>query len=429
MKQINIFGGIVAFCLLLTISANAQQTPVLSLEECVDLALDNNILVRSATLSEQQAIQKKKEMFTSYFPTVAASGGIFDMNEHLVDIDMMGMPVQYIKSGSFAMLNATQPIFTGGRLINGNKLARVGVDVSKIQHEQSIDEVRLTAEQYYWNVVIMKNKLITIDALDTMLNRLLTDVTLAVKVGVKMQNDLLQVQLKQNEVESNRLKAENMLVTSRLLLAQYIGVDSVDVSADVDFNNLPLFPSELKKDHESALLGTTEYRLLEKNVESKRLDKRIEMGKHLPTVAVGAGLVTDNLLDKRQNLAAIYATVALPITDWWGGAHAIKRLKFAQEEAEEQKEDNAKLLLINMQNQWNTIEEAYKDLALAQRSITQSKENLRLNTDFYKVGTIPLSDLLQAQTLYQQAADGYVEALANYNLAITQYQIATSSVN
>ncbi len=426
MKQKNIFGCLLALGLFFANAANAQQTP-LSLDDCISLALDNNVAVRTAELGFRQAIQKKREMFTGYFPTIEGSGVLLDMNEHLLDISIMGMPIQYIKSGNSVMLSAVQPLFAGGRIVNGNKKARVGVDVSRIQCEQSIDEVRLTTEKYYWNVVMLQNKLHTIDALDTMLNRLMTDVSLAVKVGVKMQNDLLQVQLKQNEVEANRLKAENLLSTSLALLAEYIGVDSVNIVSDLDFGNVPVFPVELKRDHESVLQGTKEYRLLAKNVEAKRLDKRIETGKHMPSLAVGAGLMSHNLLDGRQNLAAVYATLSVPLSDWWGGTHAIKQLKYEQDIAQEQLEDNAKLLLISMQNQWNTVEEAYKELALAQKSVAQSKENLRLNTDFYSAGTIPLSDLLQAQTLFQQSADGYAEAVANYNLAITQYKIATSS--
>ncbi|MCD8282950.1 MAG: TolC family protein, partial [Prevotella sp.] len=211
------------------------------------------------------------------------------------------------------------------------------------------------------------------------------------------------------------------------LLAQYIGADSVSIAAEIDTDELPAYPTSLRRDHEAALIGTTEYQLLQKNVEAKRLDKRIEIGKHAPMLAVGAGLMTHNIIDDRQNLAAIYATVTVPLTDWWGGSHAIKRLKYAQDVAEQERDDNAKLLLISMQNSWNAVEETYKEVALAQKSIGQSKENLRLNTDFYSAGTIPLSDLLQAQTLYQQTADGYAEALAAYNIAVTQYRIATAS--
>ncbi|MCD8306283.1 MAG: TolC family protein [Prevotella sp.] len=427
MKKNSIYAALFALLALWPALSTAQERTALTLDECIDLALDNNILVRTAQLAEQQAIEKKREVFTTFFPTIAASGGLMDINRDLLDISLMGMPIQYVKSGNFALASAVQPVFAGGQIINGNKKARLGVDVSKLQHEQSKDEVRLTTERYYWNVVMLENKLVTIDALDSMLSRLLTDVTLAVKVGVKMQNDLLQVQLKQNEVAADRLKAENMLATSRALLAQYIGADSVDVAPDVDFDRLPPFPVEIKRDHESVLQGTKEYRLLEKNVEAKRLDKRIETGKHMPTLAVAAGLMSHNLIDGRQNLAAIYATLTVPLSDWWGGAHAIKRLKYEQDIAQEQLDDNAQLLLISMQNQWNAVEEAYKELALAQKSVGQSKENLRLNNDYYRAGTTPLSDLLQAQTLFQQSADGYIEAVAGYRLAVAQYRAATST--
>ncbi len=428
MNKNRIYTALFAIFALCPAVSTAQERTALSLDDCIALALENNILVRTAQLAEQQAVQKKREMFTAYFPTIGASGGIFDINEPLLNISIMGLPVQYMKSGNFAMLNATQPVFTGGRLVNGNKLARVGVDVSRIQHEQSIDEVRLTAEQYFWNVVVVKSKLETVAVLDTLIERLLKDVTAAVNAGVKMQNDLLTVQLKQNEVEAGRVKAENALEISRRLLAQYVGVDEADVDETLDVSEMPAFPAEIKKDHETALLTTTQYRLLQKNVEAKKLDRRLELGKHLPTVAVGAGLTTHNLLDDRANLAAVYATVSVPLTDWWGGSHAVKQTRYAQSIAEEQLEDNTKLLLISMDNRWNAVDEAYKQLAIAHKSVEQSRENLRLNDDYYRAGIIPLSDLLQAQSLFQQAADGYAQTYGDYRLAVSEYLVATASM-
>ncbi len=260
-----------------------------------------------------------------------------------------------------------------------------------------------------------------------MLRQMNGDVTTAVAAGVKMRNDLLQVQLKQNETEANRLTVENALSVSKMLLAQYIGLDDVEVSSDIDFSLLPAFPLNLKKEHESVLAGTPEYRLLEKNVEAKKLDRRIEIGKHMPSVAVGAGIASHNIIDGRQNLASVFATLTVPLSDWWGGSHAMRRMKLSEDIARQELEDNSQLLLIRMHNEWNGVEEAYNQLAIAGQSIGQTEENLRINTDSYRAGTIPLSELLTAQQQFQQARDKYVEAYADYNIKISQYRQATFS--
>jgi outer membrane protein TolC len=61
----------------------------------------------------------------------------------------------------------------------------------------------------------------------------------------------------------------------------------------------------------------------------------------------------------------------------------------------------------------------------ARRSIEQAEENLRLNRNFYQAGTVKMSDLLEAQLLYQQACDQHVDAYANYQQQLLLYQQAT----
>ena len=55
----------------------------------------------------------------------------------------------------------------------------------------------------------------------------------------------------------------------------------------------------------------------------------------------------------------------------------------------------------------------------------EQEQNLRLNLDYYSAGTTTMSELLDAQTLYQQSRDKYVEAYTNYELKKREYLQAT----
>jgi outer membrane protein TolC len=164
---------------------------------------------------------------------------------------------------------------------------------------------------------------------------------------------------------------------------------------------------------------------LGKQVEVANLQHKIAIGQNLPSVAVGAGLNYHNLLDKNHTFAMVFATVSVPISDWWGGSHAIKRKKLEQQQAREQLADNAELLKIKMQNAWNSVEESYQQLLLAQLSIEQAEENLRLNRDYYNAGLTKMSDLLFAQEQYQQARDRFTDAYATFQTKILEYRQAT----
>ncbi len=414
-------------CLLLSLQAVGQNT--FSLEQCRKMAIEHNIKMRTATTNIQIADQQKKEAFTKYYPTVSASGIAFNSNKGLMQMDMGDMNLSLIKNGVVGSVTATQPIFAGGQIINGNRLAKVGSDVSKLQQTQSRNEVRQTVEQYYWQLVILKEKLHTLDAINKLLANTAKDVEISVKAGVARRNDLLQVQLRQNDIETSQINLENSLDLCRRLLAQYIGAneDNFDIISPLSGNTLPNVPIAVPQNHKDVLPNTVEYKLLDKNVEASVLQKKLEIGKNLPSVAVGAGYNYDNLMDKSHPFGMIFVTVSVPLSGWWGGSHAIKNKTLQLRNAEMERDDNRELLLIGMQKSLNDWKDASKKTAVAQKSIEQATENLRLNENYYKAGTSTMNDLLDAQNLYQQSRDKYVDSYATCKIKEVEYEVSTGN--
>ena len=436
-------------CLVCCVISAAQTY---SLQQLKDFALHHNIAIRNARYSVDAAQQQRKEAFTKYFPNISGTGLWFNANKGMAQTELnlseqitpelgmtlaqalpaealaaLGNPisVSMMKNGTIAGVSAVQPVFAGGQIVNGNKLAKVGEDVSRLQLQLSENEVEKQTEQYYWQLVSLQEKMKTIEAVQALLADIYKDVEAAVRAGVAMRNDLLQVQLRQNDVESQKLKVQNGISILHLLMAQYCGLQSSDFTVEqAELTNVPA-SSAIQLDYSQALLGTTEYQLPNKQVEATILQKKMEIGKNLPTMGVGAGYNYHNLLDNNHSFAMVFATVSIPISDWWGGSHAIKRKKIEQQKAEEQLANNSELLKIRMQNTWNNVEESRQQLQIAQRSIEQSAENLRLNRDYYKAGTSKMSDLLQAQLLYQQALDCRTDAFADYQNKLLEYRQAT----
>ena len=99
--------------------------------------------------------------------------------------------------------------------------------------------------------------------------------------------------------------------------------------------------------------------------------------------------------------------------------------KIEYQKAVDEQHDKAQLLQIHMQNAWNSVVEAHQQLHIAQRSIEQAEENLRLNRDYYRAGTSTMSNLLEAQLLYQQARDKYTDAYADMQNKLLEYKQAT----
>lgn len=401
----------------------AQQT--LGLDECRRLALENNAGIKTARLDVEGAKEGKKEALTKYFPSVSATGYVYAANKGLIEMNLGGMEMAMMKNGVVGGISAVQPVFAGGQIVNGNKLANLSVEVSRYQMKQTEDEVSLNVEQYYRQVVSLREKLKTIGMMESLVDNLYKDVKVSVDAGVTTRNDLLQVQLKRNTLSCNRLQVENGLKLAKMLLAQYIGMpEDGFMVADLVQDELPS-PLVYKVDHRDVLPSTAAYKLLDKNVEASRLQHKMKVGEYLPSVGVGAGYMYDNLMDTDHPFGMVFATVSIPISGWWGGSHALRKQKLQIKAAEYTRDNNNELLLLRMQQFWNELEEAYKQVKLSEESIATAEENVRLNTDYYKAGTSTLSDLLDAQSLLQQSRDQYTDDYTLYLVKRTQYLLAT----
>ena len=429
-------------------SVAAQQT--YTLDQLKQLAVENNYNLRSARNAIQQSKEQKSEALTKYFPTISATGVGITMNKYLIEANL-SLPeglssllpagvsaawpssIALVKNGVFGSVSAIQPVFMGGQIINGNKLAKAGVEASEIQLEASEDQVELNTERYYWNVVSLKEKLLTLNSIHQMLVELEKDVNNRVRVGAVNRNDLLQVQLRIGEVESSQLEVEHSLNTLSQLLAQHVGIgnETIDVVLPAELTDMgksgePVIPANLRQDHQSALNATPQYRLLEKNVEVHRLQHMMKVGSNMPKVGVGADYIWNNLLNDGGNgTGTLFAFVQIPISGWWGGSHAIKKQKLALANAREELTDKSQKLVIHMNSSWAAVETSHKKLLIAHNAILQAEENLRLNKDYYRVGTTKMSDLLLAEQQYQQACDRYTDAYAAMQTKMLEYRQAT----
>ena len=410
--------------LAMSVPVFSQENKRYTLDECIAEAVGNNLALRNADNEIAMSEEQRKEALTKYFPTLSATGGGFVSNKGLLQLDLGAMSMSMAKDGIVAGVTVMQPVFAGGQIVNGNKLAKVGVGVSQLQRNLTENEVRLNAEQYYWQVVMLKEKLVTLGQVDKQLVRMEHDAQAAVDAGMRNRNDLLQVQLRKNEMRASRINVENALQTVSDLLAQVMGhagepVEVVSPSSGCDD------PMAYYQSPETAIVNTNEYQLLEKQIEAGRLQYKMSVGKNLPTVAVGGGYVYNNVMDKSQSNLVGMLTVSVPISSWWGGSHDMKRQKLQVANAENEKRDKSELLMVKMRKAWNDLNDAYKQVAIARESIAQSEENLRLNTDYYEAGTVAISNLLDAQTLYQQSRDKYVESVSDYEVKKREYLQST----
>lgn len=427
----------------------AGKAQVYSLSQCEKMALENNYNIRNGRLDVESAIQKRKEAFTHYFPSVQGIATYYNANQGLAETtveplkllppeavgmlpaEIAGMlpasiPVSLFKNGTVGGVTATQPLFTGGRIINGNRLARIGEDVARLQLQLTEEEVVLQTHVYFWQIVNLREKLQTLSTLEKLLDNLYKDVQTAVKAGLKNRNDQIRVELQMQEMQSKRLKIENGLHITKRALAQFIGTEPNGF--DIEYHGTAEYasPASFYADAREAVYNRTEAKLLDRRVDASGLQTGITSGERLPSIAVGGGYLYNDLIGRSNNSGVIYATVSVPISGWWGGSHARRRNKLMEQQAKNERQNAIELMTVEIDKTWNELVESYQQMLLAEKSIESSAENLRIADEFYKAGMIPLTEVLDAQLLFQQSRDAHTDAYSQFQIKLIKYRQITT---
>lgn len=451
MKKRN--GIILAFVLGISASFAAD---VFTLDDCLRVARENNATLKSAKVNRQMAEETEGSAFPAYFPKVFAGGFAFISNDFLVkqkmdlskemeglgqqvapammqagiDPSMLaGLPTTFnmgmVDKGIIGHLTLIQPIFVGGQIYNGNQLAKIGTRAAKLQETLAETEIRKNTETYYWLIVSLKEKLKTLAEAEKQVEAIRSDVQIAVDAGVAVKNDLLRVELEKKKLQSNRLKLENGISVAKLMLARQMNRDNADFDlADADLSQITP-PESYAISADDAVERRAESKLLAISREAAEKERSMERGKVLPTVAVGASLLYQNLLDDDAVNGVLFASLTVPISDWWSNSYSTAKLDLKAKKAAIDEVENKNLIKVDIDAKWNTLNESFKQIEISRDAIAQAEENLRTQREFYNVGTATLSNLLEAETLRQQATDSYTEAVTGYYTAVCAYLIAT----
>lgn len=425
--------------ILLLVSVLAVRGEVLTLDSCLSYARQRNCTIQSALLDVQIAQQVKKQVFTKYFPQVSLTAFGFYAVDPLVRIYIPGlMPTEegeqsleeifdalreedpnispnmdLLKWGATAGASAVQPIFFGGRIVNGNKLAKVGIAAAEKQVEISERDVLQEVEDTYWLVAGLYEKRATVAEVTALLDTIEHVAQVAFDNGLVTQNDLLKVQLKRNEIDTKAVQLENGISLASKLLCQLTGVEYK--------GELELEPFPEQEEVEAVILmdtfivsGRPEAELLEMNIKAEQLRKKITIGEALPQVGVGIQGGYSNFFERHRWNGFAFAFVRIPLTQWWETGHKIKEHNLRIEKARMMQTDLMGKMTLQNEQAYDQLTEALRLVMQHESALKMAQDNYRISLMNYQSGLSTMSELLESQALLLQAENAYTDARISF---------------
>ena len=441
---------IIILGLLMSVAAFAQEPLRVSVQDCIEMALDNNIELKNSQLEIDKARATKKEAQTAYYPTLKAQAFAFDALHPLLtfgidDIDNaqlrqilytlyaeygvnMGLDKEYsfIKDGVMLNAMAIEPLYAGGRIRNGNKLAKLGIEAAEYQSRMKEDEVRLQTETLYWQIVALQEKNVTLDHLDRLLDTLDKDLTGAIEAGLMLPTDQYKLRVKQNESQLNRKKLSDGITLLKMLLAQTIGTDWQNMVL-IDTLGLETEPSAYFQVAEEAVAQRNESHLLDLSLQAEALKKKMTLGEALPSLMVGGSANYNTILENPKPNALVFAVLQVPITDWYKTSIKLKKHDLDTEAAENTRRDLTEKMQLQTNQAWFNLEQSWLRITMAQTALSDAEANLKVTEDYYEAGLVSLSDVLEAQTLLKQSRDELTDSRVAYHINLVKYKQLTAN--
>ena len=437
--------------LLLPALTIAGQDRRLSMVECIELSRQNNPRVANAALSVSAAQAQRHEARASWFPTVSASAGGFKALNPMVSVgldDVLGSSdaantLRYyaetvaglgavgtewttLGQGYAAGLSLTQPLYAGGRIATGNALAALGVKAADAQRDLALRQNDDSVAVKYCNIIALQGKRNALEQGIALTEKLESDVSAAVDAGLARPSDLMQVQLKEHELQAQLVQLQSGVRLARMDLFNLIGLDyeadNLDSFVLTDSFDALSSPDAYRQDLADKAAAMDENRLLDFSVKAKQLQRHMTLGEALPTVGLGASMGYGQLIGEPRLNGMVYALVSVPLTDWTKTSRKLQRAKCAQLQAENDRDYLQKQLAVKVGKDWMELQTAWDLLAAAREALTLSEKLEAQKRAEYDAGLCTLAELLQTQTDLQAARSRLIDAQSAYARTVTIWQ-------
>lgn len=457
--KLNRFLSTILSVLLLPAIGGAQEN-MLSLQDCLDMAARNDVYLRNAWLGIDAARHQKSEALAEYFPKVSVNAFAFGALDPLIRIgvkDVLGnsdaannlhyaidqlaykygiKPVyETLQYGYAASVSVVQPVFAGGRIVSGNRLAGVGIEAAELQRNLQARKTVTGVEESYWQTVSLTEKLLTLRQASSLLDTLYRDVSAACRSGLATETDVLQVSVKRNTLAVTEKQLVNGIRLSKMNLLNAIGysynpyssvkdspypfIDDIALSGVAE---MPGEPSLYWRDENEISANRDEARLLDVSVRAKKLEKRMTLGEVLPEVGLGGSYSYSKTISDGRCNGFLFATVRIPVTDWGKYSHRLKRQEIAVVQAENQRDYLYGQLVLQARQLWSEMVSCWDQLTVAREGAALAETILNNIRSHYKAGLVTVSEVLQAQTAYQQALDTCTDKAIAYRNAVSAYR-------
>lgn len=415
----------------------AQQKNEFTVKQAVDYGVKNSVAVRNSLIDIKIQKQINREITAAALPQISG-GGTFNnfltIPTSLLPGQIFGgaagsfIPVQFgTKYNATGNIDASQLLFDG-QVFVGLQARDAAMQLATKTSEVTAEQIKANIYKIYYQLVVGKKQLTSIDANIDQFDKLLKDTKEIFKNGFAEKLDVDKVQVALNNLSTEKIKIQNQLDAGNAGLKFLMNMPQKELLVLID----TISEDQLKenildenydyKDRKEFQLLTVASKLNEYNLRRYKLSR-------IPTIAAFASYqknaqrTTFDLFDKGDwfETSLIGLKLSVPIFDGNARRAKIQKAKYdiqktnnSLEELQQNIDFDVSSARIKMKSALATIDNQKQNVALAEKVFNTTKKK-------YESGLGSNQEIYTAQTELKVAQNNYYSALYDAVIAKIDY--------
>lgn len=410
----------IAFLIIPFLSPAQNELPGrLSLEDCINLGLQNNPSLQSSQFFMEEKKTKVDEAFAGFYPRVSLNSNADTYSK---------------SNGSQHYQNYNTGISASYTLYNGSKTKAI-YHAAKDNHQAQIYQHESNKQDLILNIIFTYYKTLQAERIlrsaeESVKNSKLhlEFATAKHKAGVATLSDILKSEVELSNAELNKIKAVNTLLNSKGNLNLLIGLPSnqqveiIDDLIGLDKIEVEPYDSLLKK----AIKSRSEIRRFESLINAQQNYIRSAKGEFYPSLDANAGYFLDGgeIPEMQQNWG-LGISLNIPVFQGFSTKARVTGEELALKGVQQEYQALIQQIRQEVWTAYLAVNESSERIIATSKGLESARENLSIAEGEYKEGVGSIIQLTDAQTTFVDAEQNFIQSLADYKISLAQLERTT----
>ena len=432
------------FALLSFSTFSLGQTIELGLETASNIALENNLQYKLAKEALSKSAAQVTEARGGMLPSMSAFSQYqraWELPTVIFDDPFSGGKIEFKMGTAHSIvygLSFQQPLFVGGAIWSGYKMAKSGQAIAQAQLDATKQNVLLQVTSAYYGFLFSKSVVSVMEqALETAKENL-DQVNKIKSVGQASDFDVLRAEVQVANLEPGLISTKNNTKIAESQLLMVLGME----------NNKKVIPTDalqyqphgfgefsLEELYDRAIQNRADIKIMD---EQKRImQKQVTLARSalMPSIMFGTNYQYQGQRDDFSftqddffNSFNSSLSFSLPLFTGFKTTGKIQQAKAGVRESGYKIEALYNAVQLEVEIAYLAINEKEQAVATQDKIIDQAEEALRLARLRYAEGVSTQLDVMNSESALNQARMNYQQSLFDYNVAIAQLKKALNEL-